>query len=917
MPIPATIRVRLLGSFEVSSDGRAVPLPGARVRVVLAVLALSAGKVVPTATLIERVWGEDQPEDPRASLHNVVRRLRQRFGDEVIQTGAVGYRLMIDPDDVDVLAFNRWAAKAGAEQREAVEQALALWGEPFEAEYLGWLRDYEAPRLIETYLTVLELRIDLDLADGKHPALAAELAELTGRYPLRESLWSRRLQALAGAGRQAEALELYGVIRTRIADELGVDPGAELQQVYRDLLNRDTPTPAPKGVPQQLPPDLRYYTGREDTLAELESLATSASTDTRTITVVLHGEGGVGKTSVALRWAHRTAAEFPDGRFFLRLRGYGPSEPVDPSAALEYLLSSLGYVGAAIPAGEDARVALFRTTLAGRRVLLVLDDVRSAEQVRPLLPATGAVVLVTSRNQLQGLAVRDSAYQIRIAEFSPADAIAMLTGLLLNGSAELPSDEVLAELAALCGHLPLALAIVGQRLARTSAQTKHVVQQLRDEAARLDVLETGDDPDTELRAVFSWSYRTLDPASARMFRLLGLHPGTTIGVPAAAALAGTTTSRARRLLDDLVSLHLLRQPDGIRFQLHDLLRAYAVEQSELVDSESDREEARSRLFRWYLFTAAAGHRAMSGAIPIPDPGPSDDDIQPLDFESAREVMRWFDVEYSSLAAVVRRAAELGMSRLSCLAALAGHGYLMARYSPSASATMLEGALRQAELSGDPRLLGIARNSLGIGLARGGSLDEARGYLEDSLVLMQQSGYRRGEKAVLNNLGNIYRIQGKDVAIGHYEQALALVPDDPAEQLAPLINLCGVYLALGRPTEALEPIQTAVDLSRELGMATNLGTALDGLGEALSKLGRHQEAIEALEEAVRINTDTEDLAGLALAHISLGKAHQSAGAPTAAAACYRDALTLFDQQQWTDGVDRVTRADVQTLLDAVN
>nr|WP_272954553.1 BTAD domain-containing putative transcriptional regulator [Kribbella sandramycini] len=871
----------------------------------LAVLALSAGQVVPVETVVHRVWGENPPADPRASLYNLVRRLRQALGDDVLGTEPLGYRLLVEPAQVDALVF---AEAAGAGD---VARALALWGEPFAGETSDWLRHFEAPRLTEAYLAALEQRIDADLAAGKYVPMTIELADLVNRYPLRESLWARRLRALSGAGRQAEALELYGDVRSRIADELGVDPSAELQEIYRGLLTSEPQLPA-STTPQQLPPDLPQFTGRTDVLETLDALADSGAP---TVTVVLHGEGGVGKTSVAVRWAHGQSARFPDGRFFVRLRGYGPSEPVPPTAALEYLLRSLGITGAAVPDGLEDRSALLRTTLADRQVLLVLDDARDAEQVRPLLPATGAVVLITSRSQLSSLTVREGARPVRVGELSAAEARALLAAVLQDRR-ELPGDAELVELVTRCCHLPLALAIVGERLAREPELTVgDVLHQLGDETERLDVLDTGEDTATELRAVFACSYRVLDPEAARLFRLLGLHPGTTIGVPAAAALAGVAIPVARRLLDRLVTLHLLRRPDGTRFQLHDLLRAYAVEQSAGVDSEADRDAARDRLFSWYLFTAADARDALALGVGL-DLGEPVPGITPLSFSSESEAMRWFDAEYAVLTAAAHRAAALGRHLTATRLVQTCRTYLAARFSDGENVRSAEFSLEQAERTDNVFLQAHAANQLGVALARSGELTRALPYFELTQQRFAAIGNRNGAFTALNNLGTLHKLLGNgDRALHYLHLALdeAWLSDRDEAQVFAETNLCSTYLELDRSAEALPHGRIAVESARKIGKAADLAVSLDGLGEALSRTGAHAEAIAILREALQLTIETET--GITLAYVSLGKAYALAGEQSAAATAFQDALNTFDSKGFTGNVDRVSRDDIVKLLEA--
>lgn len=445
---PTQLEVRLLGRVEVLVDGAPVEVPARRPRALLAVLALSAGEPVPAGTLYERVWGHDQPGDVRANLYTCVRRLRKALGEDTILNEGGRYSLRVRPDEVDGVRFARLvdrARAAGADPEPLLREALALWrGKPFGGEPLSdWVDEEESRRLTEKWLIAVQQRVDLDLAAGRDDGLVEELEALTTAYPLREPLWARYLMALARSGRPADALAAYERIRVRLVDELGIDPSPELKSLYADLLRGDRPEVASAAavataVPRQLPSDAAGFTGREAALVLLDDLLVEPD-DSRPDPVVigaLHGMGGVGKTTLAVHWAHRVADRFPDGQLFVNLRGYGPREPMEPVAALDTLLRGLGFPGEKIPAGLDTRSALLRSAVAGKRLLFVLDDARDAEQVRPLLPGAGSMVLVTSRSQLRGLAARDGAQRIGLDALPESEAVALLRGRLAKAQTD-------------------------------------------------------------------------------------------------------------------------------------------------------------------------------------------------------------------------------------------------------------------------------------------------------------------------------------------------------------------------------------------------------------------------------------------------------------------------------------------------
>jgi DNA-binding SARP family transcriptional activator len=625
--------VGLLGPLEVSVDGRPVVVSAPRLRTLLAVLAVSAGRSVSMDRVALAAWGEELPGDARRTVQTYVTRLRGLLGGRFIATSPDGYVLGVEPDQVDALRFLELldaAAKAQdvVGERGLLAQALALWrGVPFEDVRSGWLADAEAQQLTERYLAATERRIDLDIAAGRAGDLVAELNDLTARYPLRESLWVRLLVALDRCGRPAEALERYEAIRVRLAEELGADPGPELQRVHAELLAVRSAEPAREAapaalgrvVPRQLPADVDGFTGREQALARLEQLLGVGGEDEAARPVVvasLAGAPGVGKSALAIHAAHRVAGRFPDGQLYVNLQG--ATAGLRPLGSLEVLgrfLRALGVAPDAIPGEVEEAAALFRSQVAGRRLLVVLDDAADAGQVRSLLPAgSGCGVVVTSREVLGSLV---GARHLQLEVLGPDEATELL-GRAAGRERVGAEPEAAAAVARLCGRLPLALRIAGARLAaRPAWPIGAIAERLADAQRRLDELEL---TDVGVRTSYAVSYQqlsdspeALDRSAAVAFGLLGVLDGPELGVAVAARLLDASEQAAEGVLERLVDAQLLASPAPGRYRLHDLLRLYARELADQQYSEAERAAALDRALGFYAASAWARWRCYAPA----------------------------------------------------------------------------------------------------------------------------------------------------------------------------------------------------------------------------------------------------------------------------------------------------------------
>jgi DNA-binding SARP family transcriptional activator len=595
-----SLRVGVLGPLTVQRGETRIDIGSVKVFGLLGLLAVQPGHLVTRDEIIDALWGGRPPRTSGAQLLSHVARLRRLLdelqrGDAtlaVVSTGG-GYRLDGPPDAVDVLRFAQLteqaeAAQVAGDRRAAADllaRALEQWRGPVLAG-LDRLSDHPAATAVsQRRLAVAMVWADLATALGHAEDVVEQLATLTHDEPLHEGLQARLMLAMAGAGRRAAALRLFADTRDRLIDELGIEPGAEMQVAYLRILREQPPAAVTSaatlvggaGVPQQLPLDLPGFTGRDRELAGLDALLTRTGTRPATLVIAsVCGMAGVGKTALAVHWAHRVRDRFPDGTLFVNLRGYDPvGVPVRPDEALDGFLHALGVPPERIPRTVEERAALFRSQLHHRRMLILLDNAATSEQARWLLPGSaGSLVVVTSRGTLSGLTARYDACRLSVDLLPPRDARALLRRVIGGRVDAEPTAS--AELARLCGHLPLALRLAAERAGTHRTLTlAELTHQLRDEHERLDLLAGADEEETTLRAVFSWSYAALPPAAARMFRLLGLHPGPEISLPAAAALCATDKRQTRRLLETLAGVHLLHESAHDRYRFHDLLRMYA------------------------------------------------------------------------------------------------------------------------------------------------------------------------------------------------------------------------------------------------------------------------------------------------------------------------------------------------------
>ena len=968
------VKFRLLGPLEVRAGEGWKGIGAPKWRSVLAALLINAGQVVPADFLISEVWG-DKPPDTAANLISIyVLRLRRLLGDAdsgLLVTRAPGYQLRLAPADTDAQLFEamvrdgRRTFTAGDAEgaARALTEALGLWhGKPLADVPATALVEAEADRLAALRLDAIELRITAELACGGHVQAVPELRWLLADNPLREALWLLLMKALDGAGRHAEALEVYGHARAAIADELGVEPGPELRQFHAQLLAKDSTVvpgsisggtivarsrpqePASSGgqegakappgpgaaagpagrrpsvpAPAQLPADVADFTGREEQVERLgEMLAgTAANADPGAVRIaVVAGSGGLGKTSLAVHAAHRVRRRFPDGQLYVDLLGATPN-PQSAADVLARFLRDLGMDGGDVPLDEDERAARYRTILARRRMLVVLDNARDAAQVRPLLPGSAScAVLVTTRSRMPDLA---STKLVDLNVLDEREALAMFTKVVGEERAA-AEPEATAELLQACAGLPLAIRICAARLAtRSGWSIRAMAGRLRDERRRLDELRVGD---LAVRASFQVSFTSL-PAStdsdgigaARAFCLLGVWKGPAISSAAAAALFGVADYLAEDALETLVDAHLLESVGSDRYKFHDLLRVYSTERAMADLPAADRDAAIGRLLDWYVHTADAAAQAVSPHRYRVPPDAAEEGPQPLGFAGVEDALGWYDQERVNVVAATRQASERGLHEAAWRLPASLFSMFNRRGNWAdlvATHRIALGSARQARNSqGEAWVL----NNLGEALGRR-QLPEGVDHLQRSLDIRREIADRNGEAQAAHNLAEVhYLVNGAEAALPYLLQSLEVqrAAGQPAVLAATLNNLGEIYLELGRLEESVECLQEALPIFAGINSSHGEGHVLLNLGRVYLDLERRLEALGCLERALNIHRASGDRPNLALALKFLGRAQRSAGQLTQARESFSAALAIFAELA-DDAAAEQVRSELGSLPD---
>ncbi|HVX45840.1 MAG TPA: BTAD domain-containing putative transcriptional regulator [Mycobacteriales bacterium] len=884
-----------------------VVLPRSRMqRLLLAMLLSRVNEPVSSDLLVEELWEGRAPGSARTNLQVYVHRLRRVLGEERIEYGAPGYRIVVAPGEFDVddfeqaAAVGRRAAEAGDQQAasDSFGAALDRWrGSAYAGlEDHPFLRD-EAARLNELRLATIEDRFEVDLALGRHGEAVAELAALVRRHPLRERLCGQLMLALYRSGRAASALEVYRQARDRLVEEIGVEPGSELQRLHEAVLRADPALEvgsrgAAPVVPAELPPNPPTFTGRQPELA-LMSGRLDSGTDDPPVIAAINGRGGIGKSTLAVRISHEVAGRYPGGQLYVNLRAATPGiAPLSPADALGRLLRSLGLEDAAIPSEVDEAAARFRSLTGQRRLLVVLDDAADATQVRPLLPGAGCAVLVTSRHVLATL---DGAQHLHLEALTAEHAIALL-GELAGAERVAAEPEAAADIVRFCGYLPLAVRIAGARLAaRPDWELATLARRLHDVRDRLDELEHAD---LAVRASCAVSYQSLPPAPARLFELLGTLELPDVTAPVVGALADLPERQARRRLDQLVDAQLLSSA-GDRYALHDLVRLYAREQAEELDP-AERSAAVERVLHHYLATARAALRLTRAnadrrsSFGLPE---SELRVPGLDLPDAAAATAWAAAESANLVAIARHAASrengpavlVGLS-VALVGALEGVGRL------TELTTIGELALVAAEQLGQDAWRSMIHHDLGWAYTNRHRYTEAEKHALAALEGFRKAQDENNVASSLNDLGSLANVQGRaDKAIEYFRAALAIVEDlnDLRGQALVLSNMGAVHSRAGRREEAIPFCEQALaKLAEDGDHPSHRALLLANLGANYEKVGRSGEALGCLEEALATFRDTGERQKEALMLWGIGEVMAASDRASEARDHWRRSLDLL-------------------------
>lgn len=917
-------RFLILGPLAIQRGDSSVPVTRPMLRRLLGLLVLKCPAPASYEEIVDALWPTDPPGSYQSLIHTYVSQVRRLLepGGRPQPTGAFdvervpsGYRLNAEPSQTDIGRFDELVSRArraqGAGQDllafESLTAALQCWRGPILADVDSILRQHplavaNSGRRIEAALLHADLALELRRSEES----LGGLWDLAHDEPLHEGVHARLILALAGSGEQAAALNVFAAFRARLDEQLGIAPSEEVHHAHMRVLQQQIPqaargapapaAPAPRtvGTPAQLPADTPAYVGRDAQLAELDRLLDPEGGGQAPVVTVV-GPPGVGKTAFGLRWAHRQQSRFPDGQLFVNLQGHSALPALSPEDVLARFLRALGVAPEQVPADRDEQAAMYRTLLADRSMLVFLDNAADVDQVRPLLPGNGGCrVVITSRSKLVGLVATHGARHIGLDVLSPAAAHTLLERLLADDRAD-AEHEAIAELARLCGRLPLALRIAAANLVAGPATP------VADYCARLrggnllSALQVEGDEHATVRAAFDLSYHALPEPARRMFRLLSVLPGPDVTAQGAAALLDTPVAAADRLLRRLAHAHLVQEPAPGRFAAFDLLHTYA---RELADEE-ETAAPRGRLLEWYLRNAEAADRSLARQSRGPagaDPGdpraaradrgdaePGDaepGDAGPGDAEpgGGRQALEWLETERQSLVGAVRTAADAGLHRVARRLAEALHGFLTLRVYAADRLAVATLGLAAATADGDLRGRSAAQLRCAECYWTQGDNVRANELFAQALALAREADWLGGQAMALREMGAAHQEHGAmRQASSLLSQASSLTEQDGGTA-APddLTSLGLICWKLGRLPEAAEHHAHAARLFAEAGFPDREAVSRTNLGIAYRALGRPREVIQLLGETHRVHERNGNRISATVALSCLSSAHSDVG-----------------------------------------
>jgi len=887
----------LLGEVSVWGPDGPVDVGHARQRNVLAALLADANRTVSVDQLLDRVWGDRPPQTARGTLLTYLTRLRRAVAPVPIERRSNGYQLTVARAAFDLHRFTDMLAQARTSQddqraADLFRRALSLWrGEPLPGQDTPWANEFR--ELLNRQRLAAELdHTDVLLRLGQHTELLAELLAMANRHPLDERIQGQLILALYRSGRLAEATSRYQRFHRQLAEEVGTTPGLALRELHHEMLVSDEAEAvrSQSRLPRQLPPPPQSFTGREAAMASLDGLLG------RTATVTIGGGGGMGKTSLALHWAHENLDHFPDGQLFVNLRGFDPlGRPTDPATALRGFLGTLGVNSADVPPDLDAQANLYRTLVAGRRMLVLLDNAASTDQVAPLLPGSPTVTtVVTSRHPLTALVATHDAQVVHLDVLDADESHELLVSRL--GTARMTEEPTaVTELVTHCAGLPLALAIVAARArVEPDCPLATLAAQLRDHTTRLDGIDTGE-TDLNLRAVFSVSHNALERDAATLVGLLALAPGPDISTEAVEVLAGEPPSRRLR---ELLAVQLVSRPVPDRYRMHDLVRLDAAERAGRLPA-AQRDGALHRLVGYYVRTGQLADRLLDPLRPPYDLSEATTQAPRGRLAGKEAATTWLAAEHACLLAAQDMAAARGWHAQTWELAMVTDTWHWRQGLATDHVAVLRAAVEAAHAADDPVVRCRLYRNLGQAVARTGATTEAIRHLEQAVALAASIGMRTDQAHSHSSLAQTWSQQGDNrLAKEHATRALRLHrAEGQIRYEASALNQLGWIAAiLGELDEARTHCTAALEIQTTLGKVD--GEIFDSLGYIEERAGHLPEAVQRYRAAVEAFEDGGDTYNTASTLTQLGRAYATHGARDEARATWQQALDLCRIQRRT-------------------